>query len=157
MFSRKIKHSPVHRTTDDMPYRGKYVPLTIQWNLVRQGNFAGPSSFISLGFFYPDITRNLILLGNIHGPKVLVIMRFHCSLFFIGNAFSIDPMVYQLIGFRLFSSFFAWNRLEKLSWDVWNLEQLIGIHGFCKWMLGNLFYVAIHFIKTLLSYLCASW
>ena len=38
-----------------------------------------PALYISL-FCVPDITRNsLIKQGNFHGPKVLVIMRFHCT------------------------------------------------------------------------------
>ena len=35
-----------------------------------------PALYISL-FFYPDIMRNVIL-KNVHGPKDLIITRFHC-------------------------------------------------------------------------------
>ena len=41
--------------------------------------FSWSQLFIFLCFFHPDIMRNLISQGNFHGPKVLVITRFHCS------------------------------------------------------------------------------
>ena len=61
----------------------------VQWNLVITRSDITKSSYnevillvqalyISL-FFYPDIMRNLIQQGNFHGPKDLVIKRFHCT------------------------------------------------------------------------------
>ena len=63
----------------------------VQWNLViKRSDITKPSYnkvillvpalYIS-SFFYPDIMRNLIQQGNFHGPKDLVIMRFHCISF----------------------------------------------------------------------------
>ena len=63
--------------------------MVVQWNLViKRSDITKPSAYnmvillvpalyISL-FFYPDIMKNLILQGNFHGPKDLVITRFHC-------------------------------------------------------------------------------
>ena len=62
----------------------------IQWNLVIKRSditklsynkviLLVPALYIFV-FFYPDIMRNLIKQGNFHGPKDLVITRFHCIL-----------------------------------------------------------------------------
>ena len=64
----------------------------IQWNLVNKEVgynkilldnkviLLVPALYISLWFFHPDITRNMIYQGNFDGPKVFVIKRFHSNL-----------------------------------------------------------------------------
>ena len=65
-----------------------YLSHQLQWNLVIKRSditkpsynkviFLVPALYIYL-FFYPDMMRNLIKQGNFHGPKDLVITRFHC-------------------------------------------------------------------------------
>ena len=55
----------------------------VQWNLlIRRLDVTKPSYkkviLLLPAHFHPIITRNLIYQANFHGPKVLVIMRFHC-------------------------------------------------------------------------------
>ena len=81
-----------HRIESTCSMKSEYTysgtSLHVQWNLVitrsdktkssyNEVILLVPALYISL-CFYPDIIRNLIYTGNFHGPKDLVIKRFHC-------------------------------------------------------------------------------
>ena len=81
-----VGHANVFSSVPDIDDHDVQV-CTVQWNLIiKRSDITKPSYnkvillvpalYISL-FFYPDM-RYLIKQGNFHGPKDLIITRFHC-------------------------------------------------------------------------------
>ena len=102
--------------------------LQLQWNLViKRSHITKPcyNKVILLvpSLYNPDVIRNLLKQGHFHGPKGLVIMRFHCIqmrayIVTIGFSFSLRlswNFMLKIVGNQNPNLTFAYSRLILLD------------------------------------------